>query len=211
MPILFFDVDGPMVSGRALFLPENVKLRYGWKFDECAVHMLNFLNWAVKDLQVVISSHRVGMSSPFDSSCTETRRSWQRVFRENNLQLHIHNDWCTSADPLAPRKSKLEEIREWQLRNPQHANDHFVVIEDEAIYEREITEEEREQFHICAERYLDGITWSDMERMIKFLGLPGGLGDHLAKYQNYLTKRKPSNVKTETPRRYQRTVTQLAS
>lgn len=171
--ILFFDVDGPMVPGRALFMPKNLPLRYGWQFDPCAVGMLNFLGWAIPDLQVVISSHRVGMRSPFDGTATDTKESWERIFFENGLFLKIHQDWCTvkGAARFAERYSKLMEIRQWRVRNKQHLADPFVVIEDEAEYYRQITDEERETFHICAESYLDGITWKDLSRICQHLGV----------------------------------------
>jgi len=184
MPILFFDVDGPMVPGRGLFLPKNIAPRYGWEFDPCAVGMLNFLNWAVPNLQVVISSHRVGMRSPFDGSYTDTKESWERVFQENGLKLQIHKDWCTvkGKAKLEDRVNKLEEIRGWRGRNKAHSDDRFVVIEDEAIYARDITDEERDVYHICAEDYLDGITWRDLKRIANFLGVDN-LSEKIREYQ----------------------------
>ena len=202
MPILFFDVDGPMVPGRALFLPQNIAPRYGWQFDPCAVGMLNFLNWVVPNLQVVISSHRVGMRSPFDGTYTDTRASWERIFQENGLKLQIHKDWCTvlGKAKLENRPNKLDEIRKWRERNKAHQNDLFVVIEDEAIYARDITDEERESFHICAEDYLDGITWKDLKRIANFLGVDN-LGDKLAEYQKLHSVFRQSPTITIRPSR----------
>jgi hypothetical protein len=211
MPILFFDVDGPMVPGRALFMPKNIVPRYGWQFDPCAVGMLNFLDWAVPNLRVVISSHRVGMTSPFDGTSTDSKESWERIFFENGLFLKIHDDWCTvhGQARYAQRTSKLTEIRQWLARHKEHLTDNFVVIEDEAEYYREITDEERETFHICAESYLEGITWKDLDRISTFLGVEN-LGDKLKEYQQKMAKIRTPIVKRRITRTLEKATPQAA-
>lgn len=186
MKILFFDVDGPMVSGRALFLPDNIVPRYGWQFDPCAVGMLNFLGWAVPDLQVVIASHRCGMTYPVqvnNPTFTDTKASWERVFKDNGLNLKIHHDWCTvrGDDCVDERRPKIAEIGEWLDRNPSVKD--FVTFDDEAAgYTSNVNDDQRRYLRLCGEDYLNGITWADLERAVKFLGRTEGVGDLLEQY-----------------------------
>lgn len=190
--ILFFDVDGPMVPGRSLFLSKNIQPRYGWEFDQSAVGMLNFLNFIVPDLQVVIASHRCGMMVPFDQSFSDSRASWQRIFRENGLNLHIHQDWCTMEDSLSERLPKIEEIQQWLNRHPETTN--FVTFDDEAAgYDRDPTVEEIKKYHILGQDYLNGITWEDLVQAAKYFGITTRLSQLMDKYRKHLAG-KPSKA-----------------
>lgn len=182
MKVLFFDVDGPMVPARAFFLPNNIVPRYGWEFDKTAVHMLNFLGWAVPDLRVVIGSHRVGMRSPFDKTFTDTKNSWERIFRENGLTLKIHTDWITVRDDYDESGNKVKEITGWLKAHPRTT--HWVTFDDEiAGYTADTTEVHRSMVHLCGEDYLNGISWKDLQKALKYLGISGSLDDLLDKYR----------------------------
>jgi hypothetical protein len=186
-PIIFFDVDGPMVPGRALFLPKNRTFGFGWQFDPCAVNMLNFLAWAVPNLKAVIASHRIGCSSPLPNHRgTETRNFWIDIFRENGLQLPIHRDWVTVRQWVA--RTKFLEIDDWLEAHPDVTK--FVVIDDEANGKDCVNDSQRSHFHLCAESYNEGITHADFMRMCKFFGMDEN--DVADKYSEFIISHERS-------------------
>ena len=190
--VIFFDVDGPMVSGRASLLPENVAHRYGWKFDPCAVAMLNFIGFALPDVRVVIASHRVGMRAPTTSGYCEKREDWVEIFKHNELNLQIHEDWITVRAAIS--RPKFDEISGWLLTHPDTT---FVTIDDEAAgYDKKATLQQRHQFHLCGESYTNGITYEDFVRMCDYLGIKN-LDSSLDKYyrKHLTTTRSPGHEK----------------
>lgn len=195
MTILFFDVDGPAVPARALFLPDNLLPKYGWQFDPVMCHFINFLGWAVPDLQIVIASHRRGMLSPFDGSWTSDHNSWARIMQENQINVPLHKDWCTAKDKSEVH-AKIVEISQWLARHPEVKT--FVTIEDEAAgYDQEANDAQRKYLNLCGEDYLNGITWQDMERICEFFKL-GKLDIMLDKYRQHLFDSKQPKNRRET-------------
>lgn len=158
--VLFVDVDGPLIPARALFLPENLQRTWveQWRFDPCAVGMLNFLAWAVPDLHAVISSHRVGFAAHvpgLEGLTTLDRAFWEGIFEKNGLQLKLHHDWITprrvGGDP------KVIEIDRWLAKHPEVTT--FAVIDDDFNGAEPITPRQVEDYHVVARDYSSGLTY----------------------------------------------------
>lgn len=181
-PVLFFDVDGPMVPSRAWFMPANIIPRYGWTFDPCAVGYINFLGWLEPELRIVIGSHRNGIINPFDNTWTCTKVSWERVLAGNGIDVKLHEDWSTPRDPDGAVEAKIVEISRWLARHPEV--DRFITFEDEAPgYCETATPAQRKYLHLCGEDSNNGLTWQDMEAAVKWLGHTTPLSKLVEKYR----------------------------
>lgn len=183
--VLFIDVDGPLIPARALFLNANQAPRSPWAFDPCAVGMLNFLFWALPDLRAVISSHRVGCSSPlgFEDVLTFERSFWERIFTHNGLNAPLHDAWITPRQLEA--RPKIMEISDWLNGHPEVTR--FAVLEDELNGHEEMTAGLQRQFNVFAQSYADGLTYDCFFSAAKALGLQGQ--EVKEKFKQYLQLR----------------------
>ncbi|PWC97726.1 HAD domain-containing protein [Azospirillum sp. TSO5] len=119
MKVIFLDIDGPMIPGRAYYLPENHGTLVT-RFDPVAVAMvLRLLHLAPAKL--VISS------------------TWRKHGRErlaaglacNGIcPAHLHDDWSTGPHFDGP-SGRTREIRSWLKRHPEVT--HYVAIDDEDV------------------------------------------------------------------------------
>lgn len=172
--ILFLDVDGPMVPGRGRMLRGNSFMKFGWTFDPVAVTMLNFMSWAVPELELVVASHRLGdprMRSPFEElPDTDSKEFWIRLLEENGVEAPLHAEWHTPRKRFVPRP-KHSEISEWLAAYPQVKR--FVTVEDDLNGGAQVSSTMRKKFHLVGEDYDNGLSWRDFELMCSYMGLTG--------------------------------------
>lgn len=170
--IVFLDVDGPMVPGRAVMLNGNSFMTFGWTFDPVAVSMLNFMYWAVPDMQIVIASHRFGdprMRSPFDDvKDVHSLEFWTKLLEENGIAAPLHKMWHTPRKRFVPRPKHME-ITDWLAANQDVEK--FVVLEDDLNGGDSVSAAMRKRFHLVAEDYDNGMTWRDFKMACSYLGL----------------------------------------
>lgn len=175
LKILFLDIDGPMVPARTAFLPGNGFQKFGWHFDQNAVGMLNFLNWTVPNLRLVISSHRwgAGLKSPFpEFANTDSREFWQKVLDENNIKIPLHADWLTPRemiDAFYRKQPKAIEINNWLQQHSDIKT--WVTAEDDLNGGDAVTTADRKHFNLIGEDYNNGITWDDFRMMVRKFGV----------------------------------------
>lgn len=152
----------------------NSFMKFGWTFDPVAVTMLNFLSWAVPDLELVVASHRLGdprMRSPFEElTDTNSKEFWIRLLEENNVEAPLHHDWHTPRRKFIPRP-KHSEIGEWLVIHPEVKT--FVTVEDDLNGGDVVPNAMRKKFHLVGEDYDNGLTWRDFEMMCLYMGLTG--------------------------------------
>jgi hypothetical protein len=172
--IIFLDIDGPMIPARAMFIPTNGLGRWGWTFDPCAVHMLNFLHWADPTVQVVLSTHRWGdkmLRSPYkDFPSIEEKEFWLHHFKKQKLNIRLHDDWLSTRTFMNGhyiKRAKVLEIREWLSKHPDVK--HWVCLEDDLNGGDMVTERMRKDMHLVGEDYDDGLTWADFRKMCQYL------------------------------------------
>lgn len=179
--IIFLDVDGPMVPARVLMLRGNTFGRWCWTFDPAAVSMLNFLYWADDSIRLVLSSHRWGdaisqrchgVTSPYEEfPSLEAREFWDWHLKLQGLKVPFHEDWLT-VRTMASRnryikRAKWEEIHDWLKLHPEI--NYFVTLEDDLNGGDEVSPSLRRDFHLVAEDYDQGVTWSDFKKMCNHL------------------------------------------
>lgn len=184
--IIFLDIDGPMVPGRALLLPGNSPGYWGWTFDPVAVSMLNFLDFAIPELKLVLSSHRWGanLKGPYKQAdmSVESREFWEYHFLVQGITASFHDDWITPRtmhDGEYVKRNKCFEVEDWL---EAHSNvKQFVTLEDDLNGGQPVNREMRKRYHLYAESYADGITQNDFKGICSELGLK----DPTAKYLEY--------------------------
>lgn len=183
--ILFLDIDGPMVPGRSLLMPGNCPGFWGWTFDPVAVSMINFMDFAIPDFQIVLSTHRIGadLKGPYrDFQNVESKEFWEYHFLLQGITASFHDDWVTPRhyeDGEYIRRAKWEEIEDWLEAHPNVTQ--FATVEDDMNDKQSVSSAMRKKFHLYGESYDNGITWRD------FIGICGefGLMNAKAKYQEY--------------------------
>ena len=170
--IIFLDVDGPMVPGRGRMLLGNSFLKFGWTFDPIAVSMLNFVYWAMPDVQIVVASHRLTdprMRSPFDDvTDPHCEEFWAKLLEESGIAIPLHEDWHTPRKKFVPRPKHVE-ISEWLAAHPETKR--FVTVEDDLNGGDTVTDRMRKQFHLVGEDYDNGLSWRDFKLMCSYMGL----------------------------------------
>ena len=187
--ILFLDIDGPMVPGRSLLMPGNCPGFWGWTFDPIAVSMINFMDFAIPNFQIVLSTHRWGakLKGPYrDFPDVNSKEFWEYHFLVQGITASLHEDWLTPRhtdfDGEYVRRAKWEEIEDWLAKHPEVTQ--FATVEDDMNDKQMVTKEMRKKFHLYGESYDNGITWRD------FIGICSELGlkDAGPKYREYSTQ-----------------------
>lgn len=158
-PILFLDIDGVLIPGRAYFMPQQTQPLVA-KFDPCVVGMVNRLCRDF-DCRVVIHSNWRG---------TEERRVAKGMagldahfVAEGILPQYMH------ADPLCPISSSRDrwtDICGWLINHPevkQHGK--FFIIEDTAPPDNWVYAE-----HVVRTDFDEGLTVSQYMDIRKALG-----------------------------------------
>lgn len=119
-PVLFLDVDGPLIPGRAYLLPENHG-GHVWRFEPIITIAINRLLKLTK-VELVAST------------------AWQIMGRERFGALldangidssRLHVDWCTDIYTKEQRRilSRSNEIRCWLKAHPEVTK--YCAIDDE--------------------------------------------------------------------------------
>lgn len=112
-PVLFLDIDGPMIPRRALLLNKDV---INETFDPVAVSMVNDVLDRCNARMVLCSTWRA-----------RTKKEIDFIFIKNALPpSHFHYDWRTSIK--LPQLSRLEQIMNWITRNGPRK---FAILDDE--------------------------------------------------------------------------------
>lgn len=152
MKIIFLDIDGPMLPGRAYVLPENNKVMPR-SFDKIAVHsVLALLTRAPAKL--VISS----------TWATMGRETFSEVLTENGIDpAFLHDDWMT---PRKMSSSRATEIKWWLEEHPEVT--HWVALDDDpTVYSL------RPNGIQC--HFNDGLLTGHFDQAKAVLDIPGGL------------------------------------
>jgi HAD domain in Swiss Army Knife RNA repair proteins len=114
--ILFLDIDGVLLPGRAYMLPNQTNNPYVTVFDPCAVSMLNKA-CEKQGRQIVVHSSWV--------------KHWSKDEIFNHLQEQevntslFHEDWYT--DPQF--HWRYDRVRDWMSRHKEVTD--WVVVDDE--------------------------------------------------------------------------------
>ena len=114
--ILFLDIDGVLLPGRAYMLPNQTNNPYVTVFDPCAVSMLNEACRKQGRKIVVHSSWVKHWTAP------EIRK---HLVEQGVNEEHFHDDWYT--DPHF--HWRYDRVRDWMSRHKETTD--WVVVDDE--------------------------------------------------------------------------------
>lgn len=115
IPVIFLDIDGPMIPGRAYAL--RTQTRRPPPFDPIAVGMVRQL-CAEGAAQIVISS---------TWRKRRTRDGMMDILRQNGLgDVPLHDDWGT---PVLESQPRGQQIAAWLRNHP--TVDHYVALDDD--------------------------------------------------------------------------------
>jgi hypothetical protein len=116
--VLFLDVDGPLIPGRARRLHQRGSGSLN-TWDPCAVAVIAALLQETNSRIVVSSQGRIlGM------------RRFKEQMEQNGMPWLLHEDWAISTDKKMVRS---EQIREWLSRHPEVTA--YAVLDDENMPE----------------------------------------------------------------------------
>lgn len=114
--VIFLDIDGPMISGRAAYLPDQTYIHS--VFDPCATAMLLRL--------IENSGARIVISS------THGKKGYDHIkqlFESNGVNPNLlHPDWVT---PKKLTSWRIHEISWWLQDHPEVTS--YVAIDDEQL------------------------------------------------------------------------------
>lgn len=114
--VIFLDIDGPMIPGKARYLPNQTRLMS--MFDPCASGMLNKL--------LVESEAKIVISSTWQSLGLE---ACAELLEKNGIDgSQIHSDWKTIRKMSSQR---TQEILWWLDDHPEVTN--YVALDDEIL------------------------------------------------------------------------------
>lgn len=114
--IIFLDIDGPLISVRAYFLPNQTKPAS--MFDPCAAAMLLRL---LDD-----SGAKIVISSIWGQ---HGRERCEELLSKNGINpSYLHDDWIT---PRKMSSTRFHEIGWWIMNHPEVT--HYVAIDDEDL------------------------------------------------------------------------------
>ena len=148
--ILFLDIDGVMLPGRAYTLPNQTSNPYVTVFDPCAVAMVNEACRKQNRKIVVHSSWVKHWSAP----------EIHKHLAEQGVNVDLlHEHWFTD-----PQFSwRYDRVRDWLYRHKNEVTD-WVVIDDELP-----TSKEDERFlegHSIFTDFDEGVTMKDFRRLL---------------------------------------------
>jgi len=148
--ILFLDIDGVLLPGRAYMLPNQTNNPYVTVFDPCAVSMLNKA-LAKQKRQIVVHS------------------SWVKHWPKDQIFAHLvsqgvdqdffHEDWYTNPQ----FHWRYDRVRDWMYRHKDEVTD-WVVVDDELP-----TSDEDSRFlngHAIFTDFDEGITMQIYRRLL---------------------------------------------
>lgn len=148
MKVLFLDIDGPLIPGRAYAMPGQTKPIVK-KFDPCAVGIINEVCWK-QHRKLVIHS------------------SWVKFIDEvgGDLKEYMISEGLSPqiwhSDPIcSPLGWRYDRVNEWLSR---HEVEDFKILDDVPC--NDIFEEERLKEHLLLIDFENGITmdnWREMQ------------------------------------------------
>lgn len=142
-PVIFLDVDGPLIPTRAVFLPKQTLLQT--QFDPIAVAMVNRLAHDSEALIVISSIWRF-----------KGKERITELFCEQGLSLNFHDDWCTD---LSGKDRRHIEINEWLSRHPEVIC--HLAIDDELILDPAI-----KSIKVCTRNGISFENYIEAERLL---------------------------------------------
>lgn len=149
--IIFLDFDGPMIPGRAHFLP----LIHGHRsFDPVAVTLVNRLAEKAKAKIVIHSNWRKGYYKG-----DLPLRDW--IISNGLKEEHFHKDFFC---PMRMSSERYQDIGMWLDDHPDTKD--FVILEDLPLfmgYERFIP-------NFVKIDYMEGLTWERYETALTIFG-----------------------------------------
>lgn len=147
--IIFLDIDGPMIPGRAFMLPENYKKR-ATRFDPIAVALLNKI-LENGDIELVISS--VWRLFGYEKIC--------ETLKNNGIDTaFLHEDWDTDRIYEGASSNRVAEIKKWLKEHPEVKS--YVVIDDKDL----------KIDNFVQVSYQDGLLWCHYLKVCEIFGLP---------------------------------------
>lgn len=144
--VIFLDIDGPMISDRAMFLPGNRHKLAEW-FDPLATLLL---------LDVI---EKTGAALVISSTwATMGRDAVIELLNQNKVNPDfLHQDWMT------PRKfssNRETEIEWWLKKHPEIT--HYAILDD--YYG---IKSMKNSVYVSTQ---NGLLWQDYQKMLQLLG-----------------------------------------
>lgn len=131
-PIIFIDIDGPLMPGKQWFVGQNRSLQKefsdslpktlpdiverGVLFDQAAVQMFN--------LWIKYSNAKIVLSTYWSNRLS--KEILLQLFDYNGLYFTLHDDWCTPK--RFSTKHRGNEIAGWLSQND---HDKFLIVDDD--------------------------------------------------------------------------------
>lgn len=119
--ILFLDIDGVVLPGRAYMLPNQTNNPYVTVFDQCAVSMVNKACLKQKR-KIVLHSSWV--------KHWEQDHIFKHLTEQGISPHHLHHDWFTNPD----LHWRYDRVDEWLNRHPEVTD--YVILDDEPEVKR---------------------------------------------------------------------------
>lgn len=149
LKVLFLDIDGVLLPGRAYMLPNQTNNPYVTVFDPCAVSMLNSA-LAKQGRKIVVHS------------------SWVKHWTKQEILAHLlgqglreedfHDDWYTD-----PRFHwRYDRVRDWMSRHKEVTD--WIVVDDEVPSSAE--DLKFLQGHVIFTDFDEGITLKNYRQLL---------------------------------------------
>ena len=150
--ILFLDIDGVLLPGRAYMLPNQTNNPYVTVFDPCAVAMLNEV-CRKQDRKIVLHSSWIKH---------QTHEWLKNHLAEQGVDVdYLHEDWPTNRE-LGWR---YDRVNEWLARHPEVTD--YVIVDDEPENNRmALVMEERHKGHLLLTDFDEGLTVKIYRRLL---------------------------------------------
>ena len=147
--VLFLDIDGVLLPGRAYMLPNQTNNPYVTVFDPCAVSMLNDALRKQKR-QIVVHSSWVKHWTKDEI--------WAHLVAQGVDQDYFHEDWYT--DPHF--HWRYDRVRDWMSRHKEVTD--WVVVDDEVPSSAE--DLKFLQGHVIFTDFDEGITLKNYRQLL---------------------------------------------
>lgn len=149
--VLFLDIDGVLLPGRAYMLPNQTNNPYVTVFDPCAVSMLNEA-CRKQGRKIVVHSSWIKHQEP----------EWiYNHLKEQGVDVaHLHTDWQTEKE----LHWRYDRVDEWLARHPE-VND-FVILDDEPESRHDGEGKYTKGKHLILTDFDEGITMHIFRRIL---------------------------------------------
>lgn len=144
--VLFLDIDGVLLPGRAYTLPNQTNNPYVTIFDPCAVAMLN------KALET--SGRKIVLHSSWIKH-NEADWLFDHIVGQGVSPDFFHEDWTTNRD----LHWRYDRVRDWLSRHKEVTD--FVIVDDEPA----LHDDAHLQPHLVLTNFDEGITVEIFKRL----------------------------------------------